>query len=210
MAKATRLIDLNPQGIAEHLALLKGYKYPIKCLGKGYWGFAYQVSPTRVIKITRDPIEALTVSKLIDKDIPNVVKYYEVKRIKSRKLRYKGKIFAIEMDLGKPLSRGEMDIAHSFIVESKWDLPKIDGLRDLYKVTEENILELSENSKIDSDKYIEIGTAIISAYKELNKVGIYPSDVKGDNMVYIDGKLRIIDFRDYALKGRVSTLRIKL
>lgn len=191
-----------------------GFK-KIKYVGEGHFGMAFDVGNNKILKLTGNEDEVRGIKKVLGKDIPGVVHYYDVKHYPS------SNVYAILMDKVKPLSKKEETIyTVIYYIGSRnsdsdfWDrydnLKEVDYDNEEYHFTRDGLLdeivdrlefpipedelpsfEIDENDLVNYiDEYRELLTTL-----ESNNVPT--EDLHGGNIGRKDNKLIHFDVMDF-------------
>lgn len=149
-------------------------------LGKGAYGFVYNIGNNKVIKITTDESEALNSSLLTNKKLSYVVNIFRVFKFKSINNFW----FIEEEKLSKP-SKMVIEGLKENELENKLLLMFFDyeeGLAYVKDYVESgNVKEEEEN---DGFSLIPLATNMIAAYQELKKININYRDFHVNNVMF--------------------------
>lgn len=160
-----------------------GLEENIEYLDSGMWGMAFKVG-NKVIKLTSNREEVKVAKSLIGKKIPYIVNYYKVVPVKGYG------IWAILMDLIKPLSKKEKSIFQIFEYCIDWE--------DVIKEIEESDYSKSYVKSL-WEKYLELENG-------LDKSGIPKADMHSENIGWFDGNLVHFDIMPETGKDEISKL----
>lgn len=182
-----------------------GFK-KIKYVGEGHFGMAFDVGNNKVIKLTGNEDEVRGIRKVLGKDVPGVVHYYDIKHYPD------SNVYAILMDKVKSISKKEETIYTVIYYEMAnhsdsdfWD--KYDDTDE--DIREEFIEELIDrlesprpedqlpSFKIDENDLVNY----IDAYRELlmtlESNNVPTEDLHGENIGRKDNKLIHFDVMDF-------------
>jgi hypothetical protein len=176
----------------------------IEYAGEGHFGMAFVVNDDKILKLTNNEDEIRGIKKVLNKDIPGVIHYYDVKHYPD------SNVYAILMDKVDLLSPEEETVYTTMYYEGSnyfpsdfWDLfndknerkeiVKIvsDRLSDPYPEDELEPYDLDYNEIVD----------YIKKYKKLLlklvKNDIPTADLHGGNIGVKDGELIHFDVMDF-------------
>jgi hypothetical protein len=180
-----------------------GFK-KIKYVGQGHFGMAFDVGNNKVIKLTGNEDEIRGIRKVLGKDVPGVVHYYDIKHYPD------SNVYAILMDKVKSISKKEETIYTVIYYEMAnhsnsdfWD--KYDDEDEREEFLEELIDRLESprpedqlpSFKIDENDLVNY----IDAYRELlmtlESNNVPTEDLHGENIGRKDNKLIHFDVMDF-------------
>ena len=176
----------------------------IEYAGEGHFGMAFIVNDDKILKLTNNEDEIRGIKKVLNKDIPNVIHYYDVKHYPD------SNIYAILMDKVDLLSLEEETIYTTMYYEGSnysdsdfWDEYDDDEIRDelidklqdrLQNPEEEDELEPFDINHNDMINYIEKYRELLN---KLEENGVPTADLHGGNIGAKDGKLIHFDVMDF-------------
>ena len=192
----------NDKDILEDImeTLVKRFKLDVnkvKYLDSGMFGMAFIVGGDKIIKLTSSSDEALNVKKLIGKNIPHVVNYYDIVYIK------KYGIYAILMDRAKNLSEIERDVVD--YVSDGYGIP---GIKHLFKRFEERTGSCAVSKSIIKKIYDDC----VEMKKSLKKSKVSIQDLHAGNVGYLNDKMVHFDIMGHdnnTDNNKISKLKIK-
>ena len=177
----------------------------IEYAGEGHFGMAFVVNDDKILKLTNNEDEIRGIKKVLNKDIPGVIHYYDVKHYPD------SNVYAILMDKVDLLSTEEETVYTTMYYEGSnysdsdfWDEyddddeirdELIDKLQDRLQNPEEE--DELESYDLDYDEIVNY----IEKYRELlNKLeenGVPTADLHGGNIGVKDGELIHFDVMDF-------------
>jgi hypothetical protein len=182
-----------------------GFK-KIKYVDQGHFGMAFDVGNNKVLKLTSNENEIRGIRKVLNKDIPGVVKYYDIKHYPQ------SNVYAILMDKVKPLSKKEETIYTVIYYEMAnhsdsdfWDNYD-DTDEDIREEFIEELIDRLESPRPEDelpsfkiDEYDLVN--YIDTYRELLKTlesnNVPTEDLHGGNIGRKDNKLIHFDVMDF-------------
>jgi hypothetical protein len=163
-------------------------------LGGGAWGYAYQLESGHVLKLTTDTKEVAVSARLKGKKIKHIANILEVYRLPE--IPYMKDWFAIIQERLYPLSAHEQEFF--------WKLHEVfEGTLTTNGL--ENEIEVAKQNEEGDDGFVKEDLPLLNMCLELSndllKMGIYLSDVHGENVLKDkDGNIKIIDLRGFSSK----------
>ncbi len=205
VGKIHKSIGDNLSEIIQTLKQDFGFK-SIKYVGEGHFGMAFDVGKNKILKLTNNEDEVRGIKKVLNKDIPGVVHYYDLKHYP------KSNVYAILMDKVKPLTKKEETIYTVIYYEGARNSDS--DFWDNYDDTDEDIREEFIEDLIDrlesprpedelpSFKINEYDLInYIDAYRELLNTlennNVPTEDLHGGNIGRKDNKLIHFDVMDF-------------
>ena len=182
-----------------------GFK-KIKYVGEGHFGMALDVGNNKILKLTNNEDEVRGIKKVLNKDIPGVVHYYDLKYYPQ------SNVYAILMDKVKPLTKKEETIYTVIYYEMAnhsdsdfWDNYD-DTDEDIREEFIEDLIDRLESPRPEDelpsfkiDEYDLVN--YIDTYRELlmtlESNNVPTEDLHGGNIGRKDNKLIHFDVMDF-------------
>lgn len=152
--------------VMEKIKNRMGLTEEIKYINSGSWGMAFKIGD-KVIKLTSNREEVSVAKKLVGKEIPNVVNYYQILYIEEYG------IWAILMDLVNMLSKKEKFLIDIF--QFCLDL--------------EEVMDEIRPTRITKSEALSMWIEYQDLVESLEKSGIPTADMHPDNIGRFHGKL---------------------
>lgn len=175
--------------IVRKICDLFGFNSGAEYLNSGSYGMAFIVDKNKVIKLTSSKEEARIAKGLLGQNIPNMVRYYRIKRIKEYE------IWAILMDRARGFNKEELPIMN---IMDKYIYGK--------KILEDDVEEMRIEIK-NENLFMDIFEKLLKDYnkmcKNLNKNRISTQDLHLGNIGYIGN-----DMVHFDIMGETSTEEI--
>lgn len=161
-----------------------GCKSEVRYMNSGSYGMAFSVDD-KVIKLTSDKGEAMIAKKLVNKNIPNTVRYYKVKKIQEYE------IWAILMDKAESFTKEEKKIIEIIDECAYYDSPKKikNELDESYIEAKEQIEYRKLSVKLFKKMWNDYKNMCISLIKNgISMDDLHPGNIGylGDEMVHFD------------------------
>lgn len=169
--------------VMEKIRNRMGLTEEIKYINSGSWGMAFKIGD-KVIKLTSNREEVSVAKKLVGKEIPNVVNYYQILYIEEYG------IWAILMDLVNMLSKKEKFLIDIF--QFCLDL--------------EEVMDEIRPTRITKSEALSMWIEYQDLVESLEKSGIPTADMHPDNIGRFHGKLVHFDIMPESGQLEISKL----